>query len=58
MTTLQQKIVDKFLTKLAESESVDEEKISQLRTLLAATKKPKADELVKIFTLPAGGDIK
>jgi hypothetical protein len=58
MTTLQQKIVEKFLAKLAESDGADEEKITQLRILLAANKKPKVDELVKIFTLPAGGDIK
>jgi preprotein translocase subunit Sss1 len=58
MTTLQEKILEKFLTKLAEKEGADEEKIKQLRTLLAASKKPKADELVRIFTLPAGGDIK
>jgi hypothetical protein len=58
MTTLQQKIVENFLAKLAESDGADEEKIKQLRILLAANKKPKVDELVKIFTLPAGGDIK
>ncbi len=58
MTTLQQQIVEKFLAKLAESKDLDAEKIDQLRKLLADSKKLKADELVKIFALPAGGDFK
>ncbi len=58
MATLQQQIADKFLAKLAESKDVDAEKIDQLRTLLANGRKPKADDFVKIFSLPAGGDLK
>jgi hypothetical protein len=58
MATLQQQIAEKFLTKLAESKTVDAEKIDQLRKLLAESKKLKADDLVKIFSLPAGGDLK
>jgi hypothetical protein len=58
MATLQQQIAEKFLGKLAESKDVDAEKIDQLRTLLANGKKPKADDFVKIFSLPAGGDLK
>ena len=58
MATLQQQIAEKFLGKLAESKDVDGEKIDQLRTLLANGKKPKADDFVKIFSLPAGGDLK
>lgn len=58
MPTLQQQIAEKFLAKLAESKHVDAEKIDQLRTLLADSKKPKADDFVKIFSLPAGGDLK
>ena len=58
MATLQQKIAEKFLAKLAESKDVDADKIDQLRTLLANSKKPKADDFVKIFTLPPGGDLK
>jgi len=58
MATLQQQIAEKFLAKLAESKNLDSDKIDQLRTLLAGSKKPKADDFVKIFTLPAGGDIK
>ena len=58
MATLQKKIAEKFLAKLAKSEKVDADKIDQLRTLLADSKKLKADEFVKIFSLPAGGDLK
>jgi hypothetical protein len=58
MPTLQQQIAEKFLAKLAESKHVDAEKIDQLRNLLADSKKPKADDFVKIFSLPAGGDLK
>jgi hypothetical protein len=35
MATLQQQIVEKFLTKLAESKDVDAGKIEQLKKLLA-----------------------
>ncbi len=58
MATLQQQIAKKFLTKLAESKQVDADKIEQLRQLLADGKKVKTDDFVKIFTLPAGGDVK
>ncbi len=58
MATLQQKIADKFLAKLTESKDVDAESIDQLRNLLAESKKLKVDDLVKIFSLPAGGDLK
>jgi hypothetical protein len=56
MATLQQKIAAAFLTKLREGEDVDAGKIDQLRTLLGSGKKPKADDLVKIFTAPEGSD--
>lgn len=58
MTTLQQKIAEKFLAKLAESKDMDTESINQLRNLLADSKKLKADDLVKIFSFPADGDLK
>ena len=58
MATLQQQIAEKFLAKLAESKQVDAEKIEQLGQLLADGKKVKADDFVKIFSLPAGGDVK
>jgi hypothetical protein len=58
MPTLQEQIAEKFLAKLADSKDVDAEKIDQLRTLLSSSKRPKADDFVKVFTLPAGGDLK
>lgn len=58
MPTLQQQIAEKFLVKLAESKDVRSETVDQLRTLLSAGKKPKADEIVKVFQHPGGGDIK
>lgn len=58
MSTLQKQIAEKFLAKLAESKNLHSETIDQLRTLVAARKKPKADEIVKIFEHPGGGDIK
>ncbi len=58
MATLQQQIADKFLAKLIETKEVDDAKIEQLRTLLSEGKKPKADDFVRIFSLPAGGDLK
>jgi predicted transcriptional regulator len=58
MATLQHQIAEKFLAKLAESKKVDADKIDQLRALLADSKKLKAEEFVKVFSLPAGGDLK
>jgi hypothetical protein len=51
MATLQQKIAEKFLAKLAETKDVDSAKIEQLRNLLGDGKKPKADDFVRIFSL-------
>jgi ribosomal protein S7 len=47
MSTLQKQITEKFLAKLAESKDLHSETVDQLRTLMAAGKKPKADEIVK-----------
>ena len=58
MSTLQQQIAQKFLMKLAQSKDVPSETIDQLRTLLTVGKKPKADEIVKVFQHLGGGDIK
>jgi hypothetical protein len=35
-----------------------ESRIEQLKKLLADTKKLKADDFVKVFSAPAGGDVK
>jgi len=58
MPTLQQQIAEKFLAKLGESKALDAERIEELRLLLAGNKKLKADDLVKLFSQPAGGDVK
>ena len=58
MATLQQQIAEKFLAKLGESKDVEAERIDQLRILLADSRKLKADDLVKVFSQPAGGDLK
>ena len=58
MTTLQQKIAEAFLAKLAEAKEIDAAKLAQIKALLAADKKPKVDDFVKVFSLPAGGDVK
>jgi len=57
MATLQQQIAENFLAKLVESKKVDATKIDQLRSVLADSKTLKADDIVKIFSLPAGGDL-
>lgn len=58
MSTLRQDIATKFLAKLAQSKHVDLAKIEQLRKLLTDSKKPKADDFVKIFSVPADQDVK
>jgi hypothetical protein len=58
MSKLQKQINERFIAKLAESKVVHSEIAEQLRALMATSKKPKADEIVKIFQDPGGGDIK
>ena len=57
MATLQHRIAQKFLAKLAEADVLDAAKIQKLRLLLTGTKRVKADDLVKLFSQPAEGDI-
>lgn len=54
MATLQQTIAERFLDKLTETKGISPEKLDQLRTLLAETKRPKPEEFVEIFSLPSG----
>jgi hypothetical protein len=58
MAKLQSEIADTFLEKLKESPDVTPEMVVALRELLSSTKKLKADELVKVFSPPADGDVK
>ncbi len=57
MATLQKQIAEKFLAKLSESADIDAEKIEELRSLLAAKGKLKADDLVKVFAPPPKEDL-
>ncbi|MEX2181913.1 MAG: hypothetical protein WD771_07715 [Gemmatimonadaceae bacterium] len=58
MAKLQDEIAETFLEKLKESPDVTPEMVTALRELLSAKKKLKADDLVKVFSPPAGGDVK
>jgi hypothetical protein len=58
MATLQQQIAEKFLDQLAESQEISAEKREKLRLALAADKKLKADDYVRIFSDPDHGDVK
>jgi hypothetical protein len=51
-------MTEKFLTNLVDGKEVDANKIELLRSLLVHSKKPKPEDFVKIFVLPAGGDLK
>ena len=58
MAKLQQEIADAFLDELNESPDISPTMIDQLRELFSGGKKLKADDLVKVFSPPAGGDVK
>jgi len=58
MAKLQQTIAEKFIATLEESKALDAAGLAQLRDLLAQSKKPKADDFVKIFSASATGDIR
>ena len=58
MAKLQDEIADTFLEKLKESPDVTPEMVAALRELLSAKNKLKADDLVNVFSPPAGGDVK
>ncbi|MBX9719080.1 hypothetical protein K2Z84_34365 [Candidatus Binatia bacterium] len=57
MAKLQQTIIEKFLATLGTSKALDAATLAELRNLFAKSKKPKADDLVKIFAASAAGDI-
>lgn len=59
MATLQEQIADKFLEKLSHVKDVDAAQIDELKKLFSGNKKIKAEDLVKVFSLPhGGGDLK
>ena len=49
---------EKTISSFETGERVGSMKLEQLRKLLADSKRPKADDFVKIFSLSAGGDVK
>ena len=56
--TVHQQIASRFIERLAESKQFDRGKIKELRKLLLTDqKRPKAEDFVKVFLLPAGGDV-
>lgn len=57
MAKLQSEIANTFLEMLKKSPAVTLEMVTALRELLSATKKLKVDDLVKVFSPPAGGDV-
>ena len=57
MPALQEQIASKFLAELSKDKDFDAAKIKALRGLLAEGKKPRAEELVAIFSIPAGEDV-
>lgn len=59
MAKLQDQIAETFLERLVESPDVTPEMLDGLRELLTTkSKKLKADDLVKVFSPPAGRDVK
>ncbi len=58
MPTLQQQIAEAFLAKLATSRAFDAVMLDQLRRIVTSGTKPKPDDLIKIFSANAGGDLK
>ena len=57
MPTLQEQIVEKFLASLAESTTWDAERLAKLRQVLTAEKTARPEDFVRVFAMPAGGDI-
>ncbi len=49
MAKVLDEILDSFYTRLSESDNVTESTVEELRTLLAAERKPKANDFVAIF---------
>ncbi len=58
MATLYKHITKKFLAKLSGAKDFDEKKIEQLRVLLGANKKVKAEDLVKVISGVDADEIK
>jgi hypothetical protein len=58
VATLHQKIAEAFLKELDGRKEFDAEKLARLKELLARKSKLKATELVDVFSMPPGGELK
>ena len=58
MATLQRQVLEILFLRLSQSKEIDAEKVAKLKAMLTSDKKPKVDDLVKIFSTPPGGDVK
>ena len=52
MSKIQTDILNDFFIVLGEKEEIDDEMLGKLKIALLAKKKPKVDDLVKIFSVP------
>jgi hypothetical protein len=50
MAKIQQEILDEFYQQLEKTEGFSVQRVGQLRDLFKASKKPKATDLVKVFS--------
>ncbi len=57
MASLQKAVLKKFIATLQADESFDPAKVEALKMRLTDGMKIKADDLVKIFSLPDGGEV-
>jgi len=50
MPSIQEEILEEFYRRLAKVDGFTEAKVKQLRNLFSGSKKPKAPDLVKVFS--------
>jgi hypothetical protein len=50
MANIQEEILEEFYRKLAKADGFTEAKVKQVRNLFSGSKKPKAPDLVKVFS--------
>jgi len=58
VATLQQKIAESFLERLAKRPGIDAAMVERIGRLLLANKKPKVDDFVQLFSQKDGGSAK
>ncbi len=50
MASIQEKILDEFIEKLANTEGFTENRMQRIRELFSGRKKPKAADVIKVFS--------